>query len=81
MNEGGVVSGVRWYNNIVAGPTVLHNIESYQTSLVVSNYNSWRSGARYMYGSLSVASLGSFLTSGFDAQSSETDCQFVSCWK
>ena len=78
MNEGGVVSGVRWYNNIVAGATVLHNIEAYQTSLVVSNYNSWRSGARYMYGGLSVASLGSFLTSGFDAQSSETDCQFVS---
>jgi hypothetical protein len=77
MSEGGPVSGVRWYNNIVAGAAV-NNIEAYQTGLVLSNYNSWRSGARYMYGSLNVASLSSFLSSGFDAQSSEADCQFVS---
>ncbi len=77
MNEGGPVSGVRWYNNIVAGSTV-DNIDAYQTGLIVSNYNAWRSGARYRYGGLNVISLSGFLTSGFDAQSSEADCQFVS---
>ena len=82
MSEDGPVSGVRWYNNIVAG-SPLHNIEAYlayQGGLSLSNFNSWRSGARYKYGSVvdtPVLSVYSGAT-GLDQQSSDADCQFVS---
>jgi hypothetical protein len=78
MNEGGPVAGARWYNNIVAGATA-NNIEAYQTALSFSDFNSWRSGARYQYGGVNTTMLSAFSSAmGLDLHSSDADCQFVS---
>jgi len=77
MSEGGPVTNVRFYNNIVAQCAM--NVEAYQPGLVASNFNAWRGGVGYQYGNRSYSSLGAFVSAtGFDAASSEADCRFVS---
>ncbi len=79
MSEGAAVTNARFYDNIVAGASTTHNIEAYQNGLSLSNYNTWRSDARFVAPGVDVSSLSAWVSAtGFDGQSGDTDCQFVS---
>jgi hypothetical protein len=78
MSEGGSVSNVRFYNNIVQNVSAA-NIEAYQPGLTApSNYNAWVSGRRFLYGGSDSSNLAGFRSAtGYDAQGAEVDCQLV----
>jgi len=78
MSEGGPVTGVKWYNNIVSTVSGA-NIEAYQVSMTApSNYNAYVPNHRFLYGGSDSSNLAAFRSAtGFDANGAEVDCQLV----